>query len=187
MQRFKRKAWRKKSKIKNYLKTYVKTSRWLRLKKANPAFIFRRAFFMSYEKFFSQGYLRAEVENRKNKNKSLSIKSFIVKPFFNYSVLLFRAGLLSTVHESISHLRAGHAFKNSKKIKHSCRLVLGNFYGTLSTKFLKPGIPLRGVRKKYNKKLSLLLFSEIDYYTKSFVMVKNLLDLKNKECSLLVN
>lgn len=185
--RFRRKVWRKKIGLKNYRKTYVKTSRWLRLKKTNVAFLFRRNFYINHEKFFSQRWLKSEIENHKNKDKALSVKALMIKPLFNYSVLLFRAGLLSTIHESIAHFRCGHAFENSKKIKHSCKLVFGGFYGTASPKFLRPGLPLKVLRKKYNKKLLLLLFTEIDYYTKSFVVVKNLSDLKNKECSLLAN
>lgn len=185
--RFRRRIWRKKRRIKNYLKTYVKTFRWLKLKKANAAFFSRRSFYADYEKFFGKGFLKVEIENHKNKNKSVSIKSFKIKPLFNYAVLLFRAGLLSTVHESISHFRAGHAFENSKKIKHSKKLFLGSFYGSRSIKVLKPSTPLKCLRKKYSKKSLLLLFTEIDYYAKSFVVVKNLSDLKNKECSLLMN
>lgn len=142
---------------------------------------------MNFEKFFSQSYLKSEIANPKNKNRSVSVKSFVIKPLFNYAVLLFRAGLLSTVHESISHFRAGRAFKNSKRIKHPHALVLGSFYGTPATKSLTPGVPLKSLRKKYNKKLLLLLFVELDYYAKSFIVVKNLSDLKNKECSLLAN
>lgn len=106
---------------------------------------------------------------------------------FDYAVLVFQTGLLSTVHESTSLFRAGRAFENSKKIKHSRNIKLGCLYQTSSVTFLGPDIPLKSLRKKYKKKLLLLLFVETDYYTKSFVVVKNLLDLKNKECSLLTN
>jgi len=165
----------------------VKTGRWLKIKKANPAFIFRRIFYTNYEKFFSQRYLKKVIENRKNRNKLVSLKSLMIKPLFNYAVLLFRASLLSTVHESISHFRSHQAFENAKKLKHSCHLVLGNFYGTSTKSPEQLGVPLKKLRKKYNKKLLLLLFIEIDYYTKSFVVVKNLSELKNKECSLLIS
>jgi len=185
--RFRRKWRQRKKAIKNNLKTSVKTGRWLKIKKANAAFVFRRIFYTNYEKFFSQRYLKSEIENRKNRNKLVSLKSLMIKPLFNYAVLLFRASLLSTIHESISHFRARQAFENTKKLKHSCNLVLGNFYSVARGKPEQLGVSLKNLRKKYNKKLLLLLFIEIDYYTKSFVVVKNLSELKNKECSLLIS
>lgn len=185
--RFRRKTWHKRGKIKSYQKTFVKTCRWLKLKKTNAAFIFQRTFYIHYEKFFGQRYLKTEIQDRKNKNKSISVKSFLIKPLFNYSILLFRAGLVSTVHESISRFRAGHILENAKKVKHSRTLSFGSFCGTLFVKTKVAAFSFKSLRKKYNKKLLLLLFSEIDYYTKSFVVVKNLSDLKNKECSLLAN
>lgn len=162
----------------------MKTARWLRVKKANTAFVFKRVFYTNYEKFFNQRYLKNEIINRKNKNKLVSLKAIKIKPLFNYAILMFRANLLSTIHESTSHFRASNAFKNDTRIKHSCNLILGNFYGNSPIKLESP---LKSLRKKYHKKLLLLLFIEIDYYTKNFVVVKNLSELKNKECSLLIS
>lgn len=110
-----------------------------------------------------------------------------LKPLFNYSVFLSRATLLSTVHESLYYLRSSYCFKNTEKVKTSNDLFVGDLYSIFSKMSWKNFIPLKTVRCKFKQKFLLLLFAEIDYYTKALVVIKNFSELKNKECTLLVH
>lgn len=149
--------------------------------------IIKRLFYLLYQKAFNLKYLK-KSNKLKHKLKVNTLVTYSVKPMFNATVLSFFLKLVSSTYQAKQKSTFGEIYVNGFASRKASNLILkkGDLYSLQQPKSFIKNALLSVLRKEYTKNKKLFLFLEIDYYLRSFVIIKNYTDFKNKEFSFVV-
>jgi len=147
----------------------------------------KRLFYLLYQKSFDRKYLKKN-NTRKNKLKVTTLLTYSIKPIFNVAVLSFFLKLVSSTYQAKQKSIFGEIYINGVASRKASNLILkrGDLYSLQQPRSFIKNALLSVLRKTYTKNKKLFLFLEIDYYLRSFVVIKNYTDFKNKEFSFIV-
>lgn len=161
---------------------------WVKHKRRyNRALIVKRLFYLYYQRSFGPKYLRNKCI-KKNKLKVNTLITYSVKPMFNAAVLSFFLKLVASTYHAKQKSTFGEISVNGRANRKASNLILkkGDLFSLQQPKLFIQNALLSVLRKTYTRNKKLFLFLEVDYYLRSFVVIKNYTDFKNKEFSFVI-
>lgn len=170
---------KKKSFIKNHSKLNCTSRRWVKYK-----FFFRNAlnlkkkFKLLFGNTFTNWDLKKLFLYKTKKTYSQVVQNFLLKPEFKINILLWRLNFFSSCFNVQKNIKKGIILVNKLKIKFNISLVLGNIIEI-------PKLSLFTFSRILKKIVIFYTFLEIDYYTNTIIIVKDLKELNSKDFYLL--
>ena len=131
--------------------------------------------FYLYDKSVSSSYFKSVLKNSSSKIRNMYLFT-LLKPTFRLDILLWKANFFSSSYHARQYISNGDVLVNK-------RSVLGNFFLSkgdvisFSEKFDSLLINPKKLKLKNSIGDFILTFVEIDYYTNTIVVVKNLSEL----------
>jgi ribosomal protein S4 len=126
---------------------------------------------------------------KKNLNKTLIKKNLVsnmlLKPLFRVDILLWKLNLSASSYESKQAINSNLVLINGATVKSNFFLKKGDVISFNSE--LENKKYFFNCIKKYSLHENFLTFVEIDYYTKTVVILKNFCDLDYQDFSLITN
>lgn len=184
----KRRRYLKNTRLKNFLKRHIKKRRWTKYKKKyTQALTTKRLFYLTYQKSMGIKFLKKEKLNRKNKLRRHYLTTYFVKPLLKADILLNYLRLTDTTYSALQAFSYGRISINNVISRKTVFLKKGDFCLLKAPTVYRQNSLLSVLRRKYKKKKKLILFVEVDYYLRGFILVKNFNNLKNKEFALLLD
>lgn len=185
----KKKSWSlKKNRLKNFLKRHIKKRRWTKYKKKyTQALTVKRLFYLTYQKSIGIKFLKKERSNKKNKLRRHYLTSYFIKPLLKADILLNYLRLTDTTYSALQEFSYGRIYINNIISRKTVFLKKGDFCILKAPTVYRQNSLLSVLRQKYKKKKKLILFIEVDYYLRGFIIIKKFNNLKNKEFALLLD
>lgn len=170
------------------MKRHIKKRRWTRYKKKyTQALTTKRLFYLTYQKSLGIKFLKKEKSNKKNKLRRHYLTTYFVKPLLKADILLNYLRLTDTIYSALQEFSYGRIHINNVISRKTVFLKKGDFCLLKAPTIYRQNCLLSVLRQKYKKKKKLILFVEVDYYLRGFILVKNFNNLKNKEFALLLD
>lgn len=172
--------------FKNLSFTYVPRGRWLKLKRTylNET-VTKRLLYIYYQKAITLKALKKETHRVKHVFKGQLETALLAKPFYRVDVLLYFLNFFYSVFQA---KQAGARHKlliNSNLVKNIIFLKTGNLL-TIKSNPSTNRLLVSVLRKHKSKKKKFLSFLEVDYYSKSIIIVQDILTLSNNDLALLL-
>jgi ribosomal protein S4 len=171
---------RKRKLFYTFAKTKKKIKTWDRIKNYYKKGLLSKTF---VDQTFDNSILFTSLK-KKLKKKDLSkihfVKNHFLHYFFRIDILLFRLNCFSSPFEARQSLNNGEILLNGKSICGNIFLKKGDvlFFKCLK---LKKNLTFKKLFLKQSRFKPFLAFVEIDFYTKTFVVFKDLSDLTEKD------
>jgi ribosomal protein S4 len=161
----------KKIKFYNFSKILVRKRRFEKLN----YYRFGLNFKISYLYFFNHGLSLKNLKAfAKEKNR---FEAFFVKPFFKLDILLWKLKFFTSVREAQQYITNNFVLVNGAHSSQIKQVQKGDVI-TLTTK-------LKSNRGVFNSQSFLFAFCEVDYYTKTVVILKDFKNCIKQDISLL--
>lgn len=122
----------------------------------------------------------------RNKNFEFVYKKKFVKIFFKIEVLLWKLHFFKSTQEAVQNILHGKVLVNGLKVKPNYFLKKGDIV-SFNTVFKSESFSNRRVLKsKFFIRKSLYPFIEVDFFTKTVILLKDETELSNKDMLLLI-
>jgi ribosomal protein S4 len=137
-----------------------------------------------YDKSISSLYFKSVLKNSSSKIRDMYLLT-LLKPEFRLDILLWRLNYFSSCYESRQYISNGEVLVNRKCVSGNFILSKGDVI-SFSENFNLSLINQKKQRVKTITTDFILTFLEIDYYTNTVVIVKDLYDLTTEDFYLLI-
>jgi len=172
--------------FKNILVTYVPRARWFKLKRAyQTETITKRIFYIYYQKALTRKALRKETKNSRIGSKGQPEIALLAKPFYRIDILLYFLNFFASVYQAKQFLARGKLLLNATLIKTPVFLEKGNLL-TIKSNSCTNKLLVSLLRMQKSPKKKVLSFLEVDYYSKSIIIVQGLSNLYINDLALLI-
>lgn len=131
--------------------------------------------FYLYDKSISSSHLKSILKNSSSKIRNMYLFT-LLKPEFRLDILLWKTYFFSSSYHARQHINNGDILVNKKSVSGNFFLSKGDII-SLSEKFNPLLINPKRLRLKNTIEDSILTFVEIDYYTNTIVVIKDLNEL----------
>lgn len=145
----------------------------------------KRLLYIFYQKALPHKSLRKETKNPRFIMKGQQEVALLAKPFYKIDVLLYFLNFFSSVYQVKQFLARGKLLLNSNCIKTPGFLQKGNLLSIKSSTGTNR-LFVTLLRKQKSPKKKFLSFLEVDYYTKSIIVVQTLSTLSNHDLALVL-
>ena len=173
-----------KSKLVNILLIKNIFKSWERIKKYYKKSLETKNLLNSfYENRITPRYIKKNLS--KTLIKKNLISNMLLKPLFRVDILLWKLNLSASSYESKQAINSNLVLINGETVKSNFLLKKGDVISFNSE--LEDKKYFFNFVKKYSLHENFLTFVEIDYYTKTVVILKNFCDLDYQDFSLIVN
>ena len=154
------------------LKRYYKTGQ-----------IYKKLFFCLYDNSFNYNIVKKYIDLKKS--RLLFLCSFLINTVCRVDLLLWKLNFCKSVFESRQFIDTKKIFVNNiLTFKHSKQLHKGDILEIKNFKLLNK-FSLKSNLLRFSKNLFLLSFLEVDYYTGTIVMIKDLESFSFEDLQLL--
>lgn len=126
--------------------------------------------------------LKKQINKNKKTNKDIFLSSFL-RPEFRVDILLWRLNFFSSSFNARQSINEGEVLLNGQKIFSNVFLKKGDVVAFFSKKTF---LSTKTLLSRVFTSQKFCTFAEVDYYTKTVVIVKDLKDLTVDDFSLLV-
>ena len=167
----------------NYLDPYT----WYKVKNyyANGRKI-RSSILMSFDKtLVAKSFRRCLKRSKKSFQVDDSYLKMIVRPEYRLDILLWRLSFFRSSYQTCQAINDKKVYVNSICVKKSTYLRKGDVV-TFSGSYKQDDFMIRKIRSCFLRSKSILTFAEVDYYSNSIIIVKNLDELGLEDLSLIV-
>ena len=179
-----------KKKIKSYFwsaKVLLFTKKWIFYKfKYNTGVQLKKYFDCLFDRAFSLLFFKNLKYLNKNLDRISEISLYLIKPEFRLDIFLWRLNLFSSCYQARQVI-------NNSQIKINARCIHPNYFLQKGDIIFFPSelyhfnANFRNFLSKKLDNIKLLTFIEFDYYTNTFIILKNYNELTKKDMMFFLN
>lgn len=145
----------------------------------------KRFLINSFDRSIKVGFLKKEINfNSQNVIKKMLVNC-LIRPNYRLDILLSSLNLFSSSYQARQFINDGIVLINSKKAKGNTFIKKGDIISFNSSKIYKH-LYLNDILSSFLKNEIIYSFIEIDFYTKTFIVLKDPEDLTSKDLTLLL-
>jgi len=161
---------------KNNFVTRISLKYWVKLK-----WNYKNSLLLkSLSKQFSDGLIKTH-SNRLLRNRfHYRFLDYLIKPYFKIDVLLWKLNFFNSRYESRQFINEGFVLVNNKKVKPNLFVKKGDFI-TFSNESFTHTPQNYIINNQSAFGITFFTFIEADYYSKSFVIIKDSYDLSKED------
>lgn len=145
----------------------------------------RRFLLNSFDSAIKLSNLKKKVKPSSSKITKSLLLNYLIKPLFRIDILLSRLHFFSSSYQASQFISNGLVKINGKKVKPNFFLKKGDIV-TLDLSTFHNNLKFSTIFSRFLNNNLFYSFVEVDHYTKTLVILKNLDDITDDDLSLLI-